>query len=222
MKQQGEIQIIATKVTLAIKDKLFRIAEQWNMSFYELAQALLLALVRACDDTRTPLSPKHETMIRTFLNTIISTDGSFNPLSIAGRYKEHIDGALLFVNRSPEMRPQMIAVTQGANGEWNETYNHDIMLLDFLRAADPKAASVLQREAARHDHFSVLSYLHDLIMQSQPSADARMSEDIDELFSEIRIATGDRINEDVHYKNHHNQRDYSCFIEGRKRQRADI
>ena len=222
MKQKGEVQVIATKVTVATKNKLFRIAEQWHMTFYELLQALLLALVRACDDSRTPLSPQHETMTQAFLNTILSTGGSFNPLSIGGRFKEHIEGALLFVNRCPGMRPQLLAVTKGARGDLRESLNHDTMLLDFLRAAEPTTAQVLQSEAARHGHFSALAYLHDLIMQSQPSMEAQMSEDIEELFSDVRIGTGDKINEDIYYKRRHRQGDYSSFTDVRTYKRADI
>lgn len=222
MKQQGVIYLIATKVTAETKAKLLRIAEQWHMSIYELSQALLLALLRACDDARTPLSPKHETMTQTFLNTISSIAGSFNPLSLCGKKRENIDGALFFVSRSPGMRPQLLAVTKGADGDLRETWNQDIMLLDFLRAADPTAAKVLQCEAARHDHFSTLAYLHDLIMQSQLSMEARMSEDINEMFSDVRIGTGNKINEDVYYKRRHRQGDYSSFTDVRTYKRTDI
>ena len=219
----GDYLSIFTKVTREMKDKLNRIAGQWNMSLYQLQQSLLLALVRACDGSER-LSPKYEMMLQSFINTLRSTDGSFNPLSIGGRDKEHLEDALLFVNRSPGMRPQLLAVTKGTDGDLRESWNHDTMLLDFLRAADPTAAKVLQCEAARHDHFSVLAYLHDLIMQSQPSMEARMSEDIRELFSDVRIGTGEKINEDVYYKRpyRYNKADYTAITDVRRYKRADI
>lgn len=223
MKQEGKVQTIATKVTIETKAKLNRIAQRWGMSFYELLQALLLALVRASDDTRTSLTSEHETMLQAFFNTIRATDGSFNPISIKGRLNESCDGALLFVGRQKRMRPQLLAVTKDGSGNLREHWNHDKMLSDFLNATDPTAATILQREAERHGHFSMMTYLHEIILRDSTSPDAMMKSDIDEMFSDIRIPSGEKVSDgDVLYKQRYNKGDYTAITPHRYVRHADL
>lgn len=223
MKQKGEIQVIATKVTVADKAKLNRIAHRWGMSLYELLQSLLLALVRVGDDAHSSITPRHQTMLETFLRTIRSTDGSTNPLTIRNRPKEEIDGVILFVGRRQGQRPQLLAITKDAQGNLKENWNHDIMLADFLNAADPAAAKVLQTEAPRHGHFSLLAYLHDVIINDRLSPDDTMREDIDAMFSDIRLPTGERLNnEEIKYKQKYNKGDYTALMPRQKVRHADL
>lgn len=209
-----------TKIPVETRLTLIRIAAQWGTNVYHLQQALLLAFARTCDPSATA-NAQLQIMTKTFLTTISTTANSFDPLANLHASQERADRALLFLHASPTLRPQLLSVARREDGAIVESRDHDEMFLAFLSAADPQAANALQREA-RAAQRSPLAHLRDIIMASRPSFDERMKADIDELFNDIRIPTGEAVNDNVFYKRRHRQGDYSSIIEIRPTIHADL
>lgn len=213
---------IATKLSRADKAKLVSIADGFGMTFYELLQALLLAMVRYFD-TDSLVTYDHNAMINAFSSTMFSLKDSYSPLSIRGHERERIKNAILFVERPNKKRPQMLAVSKDGNGNLMESYNFDTMLADFLESYDPELLKLLEDERQRLDYFSIGHTMHELLMQRATQPADKMSEEINTMFQDVRITSGQQINEDVYYKrkNNHYGQDYTTITK-RQTFRADV
>ena len=219
--KQGYYTNIATKISNTDKQKLCTIAQHFGLSCYELLQGLLLALVRYFD-TDTPISDKNRTMLQAFANIMFATDDSFSPLSLKGYKKECISSAILFVRRKENQRAQIIAVGKDEQGRLTETYNTDKMLADYLKATDPDILQVLEDKRKCMELFSIGHTLHELVTKRTSTPADTMSEEINSLFDDIRIPSGQAINEDVHYKGKYNRGDYTQVTPHRQTYRADL
>lgn len=194
---------IATKVSKADKAKLVSIADGFGMTFYELLQALLLAMVRYFD-TGSLVTYDHNAMINAFANTMFALKDSYSPLSIRGHEKRTISRAFLLVEQRPHKQPQLLAVNKDQCGNLIESYNYDTMLSDFMGALDPEALQALNREQQKQGYFSITHTLHELLMQHAPAPSDTMREEIAELFTDERTTTGEQVNNDTHYKRKNN------------------
>lgn len=213
---------IATKVSKADKAKLVSIADGFGLSFYELLQALLLAIVRYFDQDSL-ISYESNTMLNAFATVMFSNAGSYSPLSIRGHERERIKNAILFIERPNKEHPQMLAVSKNGNGDLLESYNFDTMLADFMEAYDPELLNLLEDERKRLGYFSIGHTLHELLLQrATPPAD-KMSEEINTMFQDVRITSGQQINEDVRYKRKNNNygQDYTTITK-KQTFRADL
>ena len=218
---QGYYTTIATKISHTDKQKLCIIAQHFGLSFYELLQGLLLALVRYFD-TDTPITDENRTMFQAFTNIMFATDGSFNPLSIKGYENECISNAILFVRRREDQRAQILAVGKDEQGNPTESYNADKMLADFLQAYDPKTLEALEAERKKLESFSIGHTLHELVVNRTSDPVDTMSEEIRSMFDDVRIPTGIKINEDVYYKRNLNRGDYSQVFQQRTNYKSDL
>ncbi len=196
--EAGFYSPIATKVSAEDRAKLEIIAHGFNMSVYELLQGLLLALIRYFD-TASIITHEHNTMMNAFANTMFALKGSFNPLAKRDRNRESIAKAILFVER-PHKQPQLISVCKDGCGNLKESYNIETMLTDFLGAFDPETLQALKQLKEYWGYFSIAHTLHETILKSKPAPADTMREEIKAEFEDIRIATGDKPNEDVHHK----------------------
>lgn len=219
--QQDYYTTIATKISKTAKQKLITIADGFNMSIYELLQSLLLLVVHHFD-TDTPISHESSAMLNVFANTLQATKGGFSPLAIKDHQRQAVKSAILFVQRKDGQRPQTIAVSKDEQGRLTESLNTDKMLADYLLANDPDTLRVLKEERRRMNLFSLGHTLHQIVLRhSTPTADA-MSEEIAELFNDIRIPSGQMISEQIHYKRKNNRwADYTTQTR-RKSYRADV
>lgn len=210
--QKGYYTTIATKISHADKAKLVSIAEGFKMSFYELLQALLLALVRYFD-AESLVTYDHNAMMNAFANTIFSLKESFSPLSITGHKKRNINRAILFVQQNPKQLPQLLAVSKDREGNMKETYNFDTMLYEFLRSIDNEVLQALCEEKASRGYFSLLQTLRDIVLERISEHD-QMADEIAEMFTDIRPVTGEKPNEDVFYRRRHEngRNGESCII----------
>ena len=220
--QSGYYTTIATKISRSDKQKLCNIAGGFGMSFYELLQALLLAIVRYFDQDSL-ISYESNTMLNAFATVMFSTAGSYSPLSIKGHERERIKNAILFVERPNNERPQMLAVSKNDDGDLMESYNFDTMLTDFMEAYDPELLKLLEDERKRLGYFSIGHALHELLLRrATPPAD-KMSDEINTMFQDVRIPSGQQINEDVRYKRKNNNygQDYTTITK-KQTFRADL
>lgn len=188
---------IMTKISRADKAKLLAIANGFSMSLYQLFQALLLAIVRYFD-SESIMTTEHNIMMNAFADTIFSLKDSYSPLSIRGHQTQKVGKAILFVERHNK-KPQMLSVSKDDYGILKESYNFDNMLTDFLGALDPEALQALELLKDKLGYFSLIHTLHKIILERKPATEDNIKEEIKQLFTEERLATGDRINEDVHY-----------------------
>lgn len=218
---QGYYTTIATKISLTDKQKLCAIANGFQMSFYELLQSLLLAIVRYFD-TDTLISHESDTMLKAFANVMFATAGSFSPLAIKGHQQQSVKSAILFVQRKDGQQPQTIAIGKDGQGRLTETYNTDKMLTDYLQATDPEILKVLEDERKRMELFSIGHVLHELILQASTEPKETIGEEINALFDDIRISSGQAINKDIYYKRKRNKGDYTQVTPNRPRFRADL
>lgn len=218
---QGYYTTIATKISRTDKQKLCTIANGFQMSFYELLQSLLLAIVRYFDRDSL-ISHESDAMLNAFCNVMFATAGSFSPLAIGGHQRQSVKGAILFVQRKDGQQPQTIAIGKDERGRLTETYNTDKMLADYLKATDPETLRVLEDERKRMELFSIGHTLHQLVMQSQAQPADRMGEEIRAMFDDVRIPSGQAINEDIHYRRKHNKGDYTQITPHRQIYRADL
>jgi len=199
--EAGLYSPIATKVSAEDRAKLEIIANGFSMSIYELLQGLLFSLIRYFD-TASIVTQEHNTMMNAFANTMFALKGSFNPLAKRDRNRESIAKAILLVER-PHKQPQLISVCKDGYGNLKESYNFETMLKDFFGAFDPESLQVLTQIKTHLNYFSLSHTLHQVILQSKPAPADTIKEEIEAEFKDIRIATGDKTNEDVHYKSKH-------------------
>ena len=221
-KGNGYFTTIATKISLADKVKLNVIAERFGMTYYQLNQALLLAIVRYFDKD-SAISYESNTMLNAFGNVIMATNGSFCPLNRKDREQQKVKSALLLVERKANQRPQLLAVTKDDRDGLTESYNLDKMLADFMEAYDPEILNALKDEQKRLGYFSIGHTLHELVLQkATPPADT-MGEEITEMFQDMRITSGQKTNKNVFYQQKQNRysEDYSTFNFKKKPCRAD-
>ena len=196
--EAGLFSPIATKVSAEDRAKLEIIAHDFNMSVYELLQGLLLSLVRYFD-TPSTATQEHSEMINAFVSTMFALKGSFNPLAMRDRKRECIAKAILLVER-PKKQPQLISIINDGSGDLKESYNFETMLSDFLGVFDPQALQVLTHLKKELGSFSLTHTLHETLMQMKPAPADTIGEEIQKEFGDIRIATGDKTNENIHYK----------------------
>ena len=213
---------IATKVSKADKAKLVSIADGFGMTFYELLQALLLAMVRYFD-TGSLVTYEHNAMINAFANTMFVLKDSYSPLSIRGHEKRVISRAFLLVEQRPRKQPQLLEVSKDHCGNLIESYNFDTMLSDFMGALDPEALQALTREQQKQGYFSIAHTLHEIVMQhTDPPADM-MSNEISEMFTDARTGTGEKVNENIYYRQKHNiEKEYTAPTPRKKRLKVEL
>lgn len=213
---------IASKISQTDKRKLHAIANELGMTFYSIVQACFLFLVRYWD-RGSAITAEHRNIMQAFFNVLKSTIGSFNPVSTRNHSTEKVKGAILLVERNKSKRPQLLEVYRDENGILMESYNFDTMLKDFLGAIDPNALQRLEEETQVLGNISITQTLQELIMQrTTPEADM-MKAEVRDLFTDIRIATGQQLNFDVKYKQRHrtNLNEYTT-MQQEQTYRADI
>ena len=212
---------IASKVSMRDKEKVRRIAEAFGMSFYELLQGLLLALLRYFD-SECLITYDHNCMMNALANTMYALNDSYCPLKKKGRERRRVKGAILFVEDSPSKRPQLVYVSNNDDGNMTESMNFDKMVADFLRCVDPDCLNRLEAMKTELGYFSITHTLHEIIMQRTSSGD-EMKAEIKEMFSDMRIPSGQAVNEDIKYKRGCRQKsDEYTTIQQRQTFRADL
>ena len=197
--ENGSFSMVQTKVSCTDKAKLITIADGFNMSIYQLLQSLLLAMIRYFDSDSL-IADDYNSMINAFANTIFSLKDSYNPLSMRDHQRQSVNKAILFIDR-PHKAPQLLAIKKDDGGSLKESYNFETMLTDFLGAIDPEMLQALIKTKERLGLFSILHTLHNLVLERTPAPADTISEEIKEMFEDVRVATGDKINYDVHYGN---------------------
>ena len=218
----GNFTTIATKISLADKVRLWRIAEGFGMTLYELLQALLLGIARYFDKGSI-VTDEGNSLLNAIGNISFASKGSFSPMALKDRQHQRVSGAILFLQRRVGQRPQLIETHQDKQGNIVESYNYDTMLSAFLNCLDPDALQRLKDEAQRQGYFSITHTLHEIILQRTANTKAdTISAEVRELFTDERIATGQRINEDTYYKSKHNRGNDYTTITQRKNYRADL
>lgn len=210
MQKTDKYKVVATKLSPTDMEKLSNLAAIFGLSFYELLQALLMSFIRFFDRD-TPISDETETMMKSFINVFKSTKESFNPLSLSYRDKRTIKSAILFIQSKGEGRPQMILVGKDIQENPTESYNADNMLKDFLSSYDPNLLKVLENETKDKDNFSLGQTLHDIVMIHHHSND-NISEEVREMFNDIRIPSGIRLNDGIFYKRKKSSKESVYYI----------
>lgn len=219
--QNGYYTTIATKISLADKVRLHRIAESFGMTFYNLLQALLLLICRMADGD-SAISYEHQIMLQAFLDMINQTKDSFSPLAVRGHEQQHICNAILFIQKEPDQRPQLMEIHKTECGSMMESYNHDTMLTAFLSCIDPLGVQRLEDEAKRLGYSSICQTLHKIIMERTATIEDTIGDEVRNLFSDVRIPTGQKINDNTFYKQKQNRGDYTTITPRKKRYRADL
>lgn len=213
---------IATKISKADKAKLVSIADGFGMTFYQLLQGLLLAMVRYFD-AGSLVTYDHNAMLNAFANTMFALKDSYSPLSIKGHERRSISQAILLVMQQPRKQPQLLAVSKDDWGNLTESYNHDSMLSAFMGALDPEALQALKTEQRKQGYFSIAHTMHEIIMQRTPAPADTMREEIAEMFTDVRTTTGEQVNEDIHYKNKYNiGEEYTAPTPHKKRHKVEF
>lgn len=218
----GSFTTIATKISLADKVRLWRIAEGFGMTLYEMMQGLLVAMARYFDKGSI-VTDEGNTMLNAFGNVIFASKGSFSPMALKDRPRQRVCSAILFLQRKDKQRPQLMEAHTDSQGNIIESYNYDTMLSAFLNCLDPDALQRLKDEAQQQGYFSITYTLHELIMQRTANIKAdTISAEVREMCADERIPTGQRTNKDTHYKRKPNRGDDYTTITPRKTYRADL
>lgn len=222
MSENKNYTVVATKISQVDKIKLAVIADSFKLSFYELLQSLLLALVRYFDKD-SPASDERETMLRAFGNIIEAQSGGYNPLSFSHREQERTKRVIAFVEKGGKQAPQPIAISQDDSGAILESYNIDDMLSWFLQAVDPNMLQWLTMIKHQQGCFSLFHALHDILLEQMPNAEESMKAEIDDLFKDIRLPDGQEITDDVFFA--HRQQikmGESCILQAYKEREFSI
>lgn len=222
MREVKDTTTIASKISRADKQKLHAIADHLGLTFYSLVQSILMTIVRYWDRGGL-LTAEHYTMIDAFATILKSEVGSYSPISARGSESDHITSAILFVERKRGKRPQLMAVSRDANGNMTESYNYDTMLAAFLNAIDPDCLQRLKDEAQQLGYFSITHALCEILLKCTARTEKDiMRVDIAEIFSDVRITTGQKINDDTLYKRKPNKGDYTTATPHTDTYRADL
>ena len=217
----GDFVTIATKVSRVEKERVKDIASAFNMSFYELLQSLLLALLRYFD-SGSLVTYDHNCMMNALANTMYAMKGSYNPLLKSGRENQCLDSAILFIGDTKKKRPQLLSISKNDDGQMIESLNFDKMVADFLMCVDPDAFLRLESKKKELGYFSITHTLHELIMQRTSRKD-EMKDEIGQMFTDTRIPSGKAVNEEIYYKRMRRTNvDEYTTIEKRQTLRADI
>ncbi len=210
--------VVATKVPLEYKARLESIANKLGLNKYELFQGLLLALLRFFDDGAS-LSSNHYAMINVFADVLKSSKESFRPLQI---HERSVKGAILFIEETPDKMPQVLYVGKDGNGHLSESMNYDKMLSEFLKSMDKNVFERLDAIKNQFEYISIAHALRDLVMLSNQEKET-ISSEVEELFQDIRIPSGQAINNEVHYKGRwrQNVKEYTTIVKD-KVYRADL
>lgn len=216
----NEMVTIASKVPKDAKLEIKAIAESFGMTFYELLQGLLLALLRYFDSGRL-VTYNHNCMMNALANAMYTLKGSYCPFQKKGSENRKIKSAILFIEDSPKKRPQLLSI-KNDDGQMMESLNFDKMISDFLGCIDPEGLQRLEYKKKELGYFSIAHTLHELIMQRTNDIDT-MKADIGDMFTDIRIPSGQAVNEDIQYKRGYrkNLNEYTTITDNQK-YRADI
>ena len=208
---------VLTKVPISIRGKISAIADRFSLTFYGLLQAVLKSFTHYLD---SDITDEHATILDAFGYMLMSQRDSFNPLALKGKTIERIDKAIIFDSGSS--RPQVLGIAKDSEGRTTESRDQDAMLADYLRATDPQLLRVLEAEKDRRKDFGLSKTLRRLVMQRRtPQAD-QIREDVKSLFEDVRIDSGQRINEDVFYRHKHNRGDYTALTPTNPTPHADL
>ena len=222
MREVKDTTTIASKISRADKQKLHAIADYLGLSFYSLVQSILMTIVRYWDRGGL-LTAEHYTMIDAFCTVLKSSTGSYSPISARDSERDHIKSAILLVERKPGQRPQLMEVHKDSQGNFVETYNYDTMLAAFLTAIDPDCSQRLTDEAKENGYFSITHALCEILLTCTARTEKDiMRADIAAIFSDERITTGQKINNDTHYKRKHNRGDYTQATQHAQTCRAEL
>ncbi len=210
--------VVATKVPTEYKSRLESVAKKLGLNKYELFQGLLLALLRYFDDGAS-LSCNHYAMLNVFANVLKSSKETFKPLQI---HERSVKGAILFIEETPDKMPQVLYVGKDNKGHLTESMNYDKMLSEFLKSMDKNIYERLDAIKNQIGYISIAHTLQDLVMSSN-QAKENISSEVEGLFQDIRIPSGQSINNEVHYKGRYRQnvKEYTT-IEGNRTYRADV
>ena len=217
----GYYTTIATKISLADKVRLTRIAKGFNMTLYELMQALLLGITRYHDKGSTT-TYEGKCLLEAIENIVFALKDSFNPIALKNRQQQHVCSAILLLQRADSKRPQLMEIRTDSQGKTIESYNYDNMLADILNSIIPGSLQRLKDEAKRQGYFSITQTLHEIIMQRTEDIKAdTISAEVREMFTEVRIPTGQQINDDILYSRKKNVGDYTTATH-KQYYRADL
>ncbi len=222
MRAIKDTTTIASKITRADKQKLHAIADYLGMTFYQLVQSILMTIVRYWDRGGL-LTAEHYTMIDAFATVLKSSVGSYSPISARDSGNDHITSAILLVERKAGQRPQLMEVHKDCAGNLVESYNYDTMLAAFLNAIDPDCLKRLEDEAKELGYFSITHTLCETLLKCSARTEKDiMRADIAKIFSDVRITTGQKINDDTQYKHKYNKGDYTTPTARKETYRTDI
>ena len=217
----GNFTTIATKISLADKVKLSRIAEGFGMTLYEMTQALLVAMARYFDKGSI-VTDEGNSLLNALANVIFASKDSFSPMALKERQQQRVCSAILFLQRKAGQRPQLMETQIDGQGNIVESYNYDSMLSAFLNSLDPDVMERLKVEAERKKYFSITQALHEIIMKrTDITMEDTISAEVRELFDDVRIPTGQMTNQEIYYKGKHNRGDYTTITKT-KTYRADL
>jgi len=197
----NEMVTIASKVSKSDKTRIKAIANAFGMTFYELLQSLLLGMLRYFDIGRHS-TYDHNCMMDALSIAMHSLKGSFCPLQKKGKESRRIKSAILFVEDSVKNRPQLLFVCMKDDGQIIESLNFDKMVTDFIGCIDPESIKRLDYIKNELGYFSITHTLHEIIMQHSSFTDD-MKADIESMFKDFRIPSGEAINNDIHYQERH-------------------
>lgn len=189
---------IASKVTIRDKEKIRAVAKAFGLTFYELQQSLLLAFLRYFDSDNV-VTYDHNCMMNAFANTMYAMKDSYCPLNFRQDSQRSIKSAILFVKDSKKRIPQLLLVRQNEDGQLRETFNFDKMVLEFLGSVDPECLQRLENKKKELGYFSITHTLHEMILQ-RTNATEDIKNDIEEMFTDIRIPSGEAVNDDIYYR----------------------
>ena len=210
----NEFVTIASKVSKEDKAKIKAIASSFGMTFYELVQSLLLGMLRYFDIGKLS-TYDHNCMMDALTNAMHSLKASYNPLQKQGHDNRKIRSAILFVEDSPQRKPQLLSLYKNEDGFLMESLNFDNMVHDFLSCIDPEGLQSLESQKRELGYFSITHTLHELIMQ-RTSATDEVKADIEEMFADVRIPSGEAVNNDIYYKPKPNRGDYTTITVNKK------
>lgn len=192
---QKSYKVIATKISPAMMLKIEGIAEELNLTRYELIQGLLSGFVRM-HDPGAPIGDEVRNLMRS-ITFNASTDDKVVSLSWE---PGEIEKVVVF-RRGDNGHEQKVTTLSLEHGQWVESLNFDEAAKAILSGINHQLPDIVTGAQNQLRGASFVYTLYKLLKVAHEATAPTMSDEVKDLFSDIRLASGHKLNVDnVHYK----------------------
>lgn len=201
-----KVAVISIKLTHSERNKIIEIAESMGLTPFRLLNVLLSEFINYFDENAI-IDNRENTLLNCLYDDNFFSKDTFNLYCSNVTNNLFASEALIFADKPEEKgkiytRSQAILINQNGESYIGSSY-YDNMLELLLSAIAPETNDGLQKKMKKLGCKSIFDTMKLLVDQSYfcPPKPDIIHEEIEELFSDIRIESGEKVNnDDVFYR----------------------